>query len=164
MHISFLFCWNKGNGWFTSKHPLDSPLWQSYTLAFTRKSKNLSLLDVKERRGRFNWLQLHSSSSQITLDQNCPRGTGGDHKWICNVLLKPFQGPTIFIVLLLIRTKPRPFNIVITSISPSEGLSEKGNCPVSLSRHYLNVFACRKALWLAHRERTTLFKWPCYNL
>ena len=71
-HISFPICCSKGNGWFTSKLPLASPLWQSYTLAFTWKSKNPSLLVVKER-GRFNWLQIHSGSSHIILVQICPK-------------------------------------------------------------------------------------------
>lgn len=164
MHISFLFCWNKGNGWFTSTHPLDFPLWQSYTLAFTRKSKNLSLLVVKEREegGLTEWsyTTVPHKSFLIRIAPEVQVEITNGFAMRCRNHLKDLPHSLFFSLSELNLDR----FIVITRVSPSEGLSEKGNCPASLSRHYLNVFACRKALWLAHRERTTLLKWPCYNL
>lgn len=105
-------------------------------------------LSKKEKRE----VLLTEVTQQFLTHHSCPelpRGTGGDYKWICNVLLTPFTGPTTFIVLLLIRTKPRPLDHCI-KYQPRLGAVRKRKLPrmisMSLSRHYLNVFACRKAL------------------
>lgn len=160
MHVSFFFCLFC---WFTSKHPLASPLWQSYTLAFTwkKKSKNLSLLVVKEREeGGLTGCGYTAVPHTSLLSRVAPEVQAeitdrfAMHCWhhlrdLPHSLF--FSHSELNLDLLT----------VVSSISRGMGGAVwKRKLPrmisMSLSRHNWNVFACRKALWLAHRERTTL--------
>lgn len=131
VHIS-LFCCSEGNGWFTSKHPLASLLWQSYTLAFTwkKKSKNLSLLVVKEREeGGVTDCSYTAVPHTSFLSRIAPR-----YRRKLQMDFWHHLQDLLFTVLLLIRTNVW---IVVSSISPSWGeLSGRGNCPVWYPCHF----------------------------
>lgn len=135
MHISFLFFLLQRRKWVIYLHTSFGfpSLAIIYIGIHMKKARILAYwLSKKEKRE----VKLTEVTQQFLTHHSCPelpRGTGGDYKWVCNALLTPFTGPTTFNVLLLIRKKKKlnlDLLIVVSSISPSVGLSEKGNCPV----------------------------------
>lgn len=103
-------------------------------------------LSKKEKRGVWLAAATHQFPHTSFLSRTAPRY----RRRIQVGLLTPFSGPTTFIVLLLVRTKPWFLEhwAVLNKKLPRMIL-------VSLSCHYLKVFVCRKALWL-HAEREQL--------
>lgn len=133
-----------------------SPLWQSYTLAFTWKSENLSLLVVEERdEGGATDCSYTAAPHTLFLSRIAPRyRRRSDTIYLTDRSIDlPLEKLTLDLVDRCIKYQPQRWGRLT---------KKKRKLPrtisMSLSRHYLNVFAFRKALRLAHRERTN---WPC---
>ena len=132
---------------------------------------NLSLLVVKEkRRGRRSRLHfLHSQQPVLTRQSHPESPRGSDYKrTFSDTVHRSYHSPC----LLLIRTKPLDvFFFFFNQFLPhhwwgkpkkkkkkkKEKKRKRKPAPVWYPCHFhvtiLNVSACRKALWLAHRER-----------
>ena len=153
MHTSFFFpfCCSKGNGWSASEQA--SPLWQSYTLAFTWKNARILAYWLSKKEG------VRSGSSHIVLVQSRPEVQAEITHGFSMRRWHHLQDLPHSFVVLLIRTNPRPLYRRV-KYQPWRGAVWRTELPrvisMSLSRHYLMYLHVGRHCDL-HTEREQLY-------